>query len=186
MRHFLFLLVVIVTPVCLNAQNYKHEFAASYGFLSNSHIYDILSHSIGGRNEETGRSSFTNRHFFGPLSLEYYNRASRLWSFGVTGVLFDINAIAVHNNEKACIINTTLLAGAKLHWLNRQSFNMYSKLGIGVSLSGAKETSVPFILPNFQLSLLGMEVMFSRHVGIFAEAGVGEQGIIHGGMCLKK
>ena len=46
-------------------------------------------------------------------------------------------------------------------------------------------SSIPVVLPNFQLSLLGMEVMFTRQFGIFAEAGVGEQGIVHGGMCFK-
>ena len=184
-RCFIILLITIASSSCLKAQDYKHEFSASYGIISNSYIYDTFTRRIGGRNEETGQVYYTGRHFFGPLSIEYYNRTSHFWSFGVTGVLFDIYAIAVHNNQKARIINATLLAGTKLHWLNTRYFNMYSKLGIGISLSGAKETSIPFILPNFQLFPLGIEVMFCRQVGIFAEAGIGEQGIIHGGMCFK-
>ena len=60
-----------------------------------------------------------------------------------------------------------------------------TSIAIGITISAAKETSIPIVLPNFQLSLLGMEVMFTRQFGIFAEAGIGEQGIVHGGMCFK-
>ncbi len=184
-RYTIAFLVLSVLPLSLPAQNYKHEFSVSYGMLSNSLFYDTLSGSIGGRNQETGQVNYSGRHFWGPLSFEYNNRVSRLWSFGVTGVLFDINADVTYTDKKAEIINATIMAGTKLHWLNSKYFNMYSKLAIGIALSGAKETSIPVVLPNFQLSLLGMEIMFTRQFGIFAEAGVGEQGIFHGGMCFK-
>lgn len=176
---------LFVLPLSLNAQDYKYEFSVSYGMLSNSLFYDTLSGSIGGRNQETGQSRYGDNRFIGPLSFEYYNRATRLWSFGVTGVLFDINADVTYTDKIAEIINASILAGAKMHWLNTQYFNMYSKFAIGIAVSAAKETSIPIVLPNFQLSLLGMEVMFTRQFGIFAEAGVGEQGIVHGGMCFK-
>lgn len=91
---------LFVLPLSLNAQDYKHEVAVSHGAYSNSFIYDTMTGRIGGRDAITGQVNYSGRHFLGPLSFEYNNRVSRLWSFGVTGVLFDINADVTYTDKK--------------------------------------------------------------------------------------
>ena len=183
-RIILSILIISAIPLSLDAQDYKHEFLASYGVYPNSLFYYNI-HCFSGYSSSGKTGYYSNKHLLGPLSFDYYNRTSRLWSFGFSGVFSDTCVDITGTDRKAWILNSTLLAGTKLHWLNTKYLNMYSKLALGVALSIYKEIDVPFVLPNFQLSLLGMEVMFTRQFGIFAEAGVGEQGIVHGGMCFK-
>ena len=178
------LLGLLLIPLSLSAQDYRHEFSVSYGVCPNSLFYYNI-HCFSGYSSTGKTGYYSNKHLFGPLSFDYYKRTSRLWSFGFSGVFSDTRVDITGTDRKAWILNSTLLAGTKLHWLNTKYLNMYSKLALGVALSIYKEIDVPFVLPNFQLSLLGMEVMFTRQFGIFAEAGVGEQGIVHGGMCFK-
>lgn len=174
---------LFVLPLSLNAQDYKQEFSVSYGAYSSSIIYHVFVHEM--FNDSDPLRDARNDWALGPVSIEYYRRVSPLWSFGAIGANSDLFYDVYYNGEKrqdVRVYNFTAMAAAKLHWLNGQHFNMYSKAALGVLLKNAGPS---IVLPNFQLSLLGMEVMFTRQFGIFVEAGIGEQGIVHGGMCFK-
>ena len=174
---------IILLPISLCAQDYKHEISLSYGFMPASSIYDVLSNDFGSKPE----THLGDEIMLGPLSLEYYYHLSPIWSVGVTGVY---SRLEYNLYEKNAVYNkwanhATLLVGAKAHWIRGNVFKMYSKAAIGATYSIVNQhMKVPALLPNFQLSLLGFNVMFCPQLGMFAELGIGEQGILHGGINL--
>ncbi len=81
----------------------------------------------------------------------------------------------------------TLMGTGKFDWFRTRSdiFGMYSKVGLGVMMLGAKtvEDDAPYethFLPTFHASLIGMEV--GRGFSGFMELGVGMQGIFQFGI----
>ena len=170
----LFVILAIMMPLALNAQNYKHEISVSYGIVSRSNILDVM-------NTGTVDSKFTNFQavgsLVGPVSVEYYNRVSSFVSLGLTGVyskieadFFDQNKTSYHTRGT----HYTVMPGLKLHWIRTDGFNLYSKGCIGASYNKDRENknSVMF---NFQVSPVGIE--FGTHFCVFSELGYGEQGI---------
>lgn len=175
--------VLLLLPISLCAQDYKHEVSVSYGFMPSSFIYDVLSNDFGSYPDKR----IGDDKMLGPMSLEYYNRLSPVWSIGVTGVYsrLDYNLYEKDAVYNKCANHVTVLVGAKAHWLRGDVFRMYSKAAIGATYSIVNQyMKVPVLLPNFQLSLLGFNVMFCPQLGMFAELGIGEQGILHGGINL--
>ena len=86
------------------------------------------------------------------------------------------------------------MPAVKFNWLRKANWGMYSKVAIGASLAnsskedynengkltGQKENTNDVFF-NFHASLLGVEAG-NQHVRGFAELGLGEQGIILGGV----
>lgn len=77
-----------------------------------------------------------------------------------------------------------LMANVRYQWYNRGSLILYSHVGIGVLVeyySPSWEDSYNRTNMAFQLSPLGAQYDLSPHIGIFAEAGFGVQGVIKAG-----
>ena len=182
-RSLSLIVLLLMLSVVLRAQDYKHGISISCGTkLSVTNLYDGFRYY----HYEGGDPFYKNNNCIVPCSVEYYLRPFHFWSFGLTGV-FSYSECDIRNSgQKGLVSHCTLLAGAKCHWLNSNIVNLFSKLSVGASLCHQNKNmgGESYVLPNFQLSLIGMEVMFTRHFGIFAEAGAGEQGIVHGGVTL--
>ena len=186
MRKFLIVVLAIMLHTIVAAQDYSREYNVSYGAYAASTIYHAFVYET--FTDSDPDRSVGNDWALGPLSFEYYRRVSRLWSLGAIGVNSNLFYDVFYNREKRYgvqSVHLTGLAAAKLHWLNKDHFTMYSKAAVGISFNSVRPYDMPFVLPNFQLSLLGMEYLFSSRHGIFVEFGAGEQGIFHGGISYK-
>lgn len=174
----------------------RHEVSISYGGIPNSIWIDLLTDVIpaifGEKHEK--------EHYVGPIGLEYYYHTSPLVGVGAVAVFATNNLDARSQNVlKSHQIKSyyTLMPAVKFNWLRKTNWGMYSKVAIGASLAnfskqdynesgkltGSKESSNDVFF-NFHASLLGVEAG-GQHVRGFAELGVGEQGIILGGVRYK-
>ena len=171
----------------------RHEISVSYGTVPNSTWIDVLTDVIPAIFGETHEKE----RYVGPIGLEYYYHTSPLVGVGAV-------AVFATNNEDAYskeVLKShqaksyyTLMPAVKFNWLRKAKWGMYSKVAIGASLAsfskqdynesgkltGKKETSNDVFF-NFHASLLGVEAG-GQNVRGFAELGLGEQGIILGGV----
>lgn len=169
----------------------RNELAVGYGVASTSNVLDVfvdvVSAMFGAR--------YQNERFIGPFSAEYFYHVSPLVGVGGIGV-FNHHTQDVLQDEQVTGKRTsnyfTVLPAVKFNWLRKQSWGMYSKLGVGYTRAEAKTTgndpsgtytkeSTSSNLFNFHVSLVGFEAG-NRSVRGFAELGFGEQGVIHGGI----
>lgn len=177
-----FVLLALLMPFALNAQDYRHEISVSYGLLSFSNIYDMASAFP--ENSKFDKLDAV-ASLVGPVSIEYYNRVSNWFSLGLTGVYSSIEGDVVDNNKTSYHIrgrHITAMPGIKLHWLRTSGFNMYSKACIGASFNKDRENKNS-VMMNFQLSPVGIE--FGTHFCVFGELGFGEQGVLNLGLRAK-
>ena len=198
----LFGILAISAMVCMPAlaqdetTEPRQEISISYGAVPNSIWIDVLTDVFPAMFGET----HNNEHYVGPIGLEYYYHTSPLVGVGAVAVVATNNEDAYSKEVlKAHHIRSyyTLMPAVKFNWLRKNKWGMYSKVAIGATLSassnqaynengkltGNKETSNDVFF-NFQASLLGVEVG-GQHVRGFAELGIGEQGIILGGVRYK-
>lgn len=174
----------------------RHEISISYGAIPNSIWIDIFSDAfpaIFGEKHEKER-------YVGPIGLEYYYHTSPLIGVGAVAVFATNNQDARIKEElKSHKIRSyyTLMPAVKFNWLRKTNWGMYSKVAIGASLTNAsqedynesgkltgKKETTNEVFFNFHASLLGVEAG-NQHVRGFAELGIGEQGIILGGVRYK-
>ena len=174
----------------------RHEISISYGAVPNSIWIDVLCDAI--------PAIFGEKHekerYVGPIGLEYYYHTSPLVGVGAVAVFATNNQDArVQDVLKSHQIRSyyTLMPAVKFNWLRKAKWGMYSKVAIGASLAnsskedynengkltGKKETTNDVFF-NFHASLLGVEAG-GQQVRGFAELGIGEQGIILGGVRYK-
>ena len=185
--------------LCVPAQaqeETRHEIGVSYGAVPNSIWIDALTDV----NPAMFGHKYENKSYVGPIGFEYYYHTSRLVGVGAIAV-FATNSEDVYYKENySCHRNKsyyTLMPAVKFNWLRKAKWGMYSKVGIGATLSHFKdvdnndndtpqgeEGSTNDVIFNFQASLLGVEVG-GQQVRGFAELGIGEQGIILGGVRYK-
>ena len=163
-----------------------NEIGVSYGFGSNSILIDvfvdILSAIAGARYESS--------YLVGPVGVEYFRGTGGIVSYG--GIL-----TGVRNVDKAMVDGVqsgtrsvnylTLMPALKFGWIRKDTWGMYSKLGVGGTLRTSREAgNSPEVtvhtdcFVNFQASLIGFE--FGRDVRGFVEGGWGEQGIVLAGL----
>jgi hypothetical protein len=158
-----------------------------------------------------GNYTYGDEHYIPSISAEYYYHVNDMIGIGgfvaFNGVNRDMfvewtnNLNGNHFKEKtgeANHFNLSIIPTAKFDWLRTKYFGMYSKLGLGVSLmfetqkddqdsqGGKKATdySRTTVIPNLQASLLGIE-FGSENLRGFTELGLGEQGILLGGIKCK-
>ena len=177
-----FVLLALLMPFALNAQDYRHEISVSYGLLSYSNIYDMTSAFPENSNFDKLDAVGS---LVGPVSLEYYNRISNWFSLGLTGVYSSIECDVIDNNKTSYHIrgrHITAMPGIKLHWLRTSGFNMYSKACIGASFNKDRENKNS-VMMNFQVSPVGIE--FGTRFCVFGELGFGEQGVLNLGLRAK-
>ena len=158
----------------------------------------------------TGSSSYGDEKYLPNISVEYYYHVSKAIALGgfmaFNGLDRDVygewrNNESGHNSKtkigEASRRNLSFVPTAKFDWLRKKYFGMYSKVGLGVSFmfenqkddgsnDGAdfKEVDKTSIIPNIQVSLLGLEGGSENFRG-FVELGVGEQGIVLAGLKYK-
>ena len=77
----------------------------------------------------------------------------------------------------------TVMSAVKYNWKNTRYFSMYSKIAAGLTIKtehGRDNHDNSQVAFNFQITGFGVE--FGKTLRVFAEAGLGEQGIILGGL----
>lgn len=154
----------------------------------------------------TGYYKYGEESYIPTVSLEYFRRVSKVVAIGgfvaFNGLNRDMlltwkdNSTGKKTEKKtgeARRRNFSILPTAKFDWFRKHYFGMYSKVGIGISImnetqkddmKGGTDFSDTSVIPNYQLTLLGMEGGSSR-LRLFAELGTGEQGIILAGVRAK-
>ncbi|MBR4828681.1 MAG: hypothetical protein IKZ92_02640 [Muribaculaceae bacterium] len=195
-------ILAIVAMVCAPAQAQnevaepRHEIGVSYGAVPNSIWIDALTDII----PAMFGHKYENTSYVGPIGLEYYYHTSKLVGVGAIAVLATNSEDVYYKEEYCCHRNKsyyTLMPAIKFNWLRKAKWGMYSKVGIGATLSHFKDGdnndnetpqgevgSTNDVIFNFQASLLGVEVG-GQQVRGFAELGIGEQGIILAGVRYK-
>lgn len=174
----------------------RHEISLSYGAVPNSIWIDALTDIV----PAMFGHKYKSTSYVGPIGLEYYYHTSPLVGVGAIAV-FATNGEDEYYKEELCSHRNrsyyTLMPAVKFNWLRKAKWGMYSKVGLGATLSHFKdedkgETATPQgevgstneVIFNFQASLLGVEVG-GQQVRGFAELGIGEQGVVLGGVRFK-
>ena len=154
----------------------------------------------------TGNYTYGSKSSIPTISVEYYYHVNKVVGLGgffaFNGTSCDMycnwydNINGVNHSEKTGLAkyrNMSIIPTAKFDWLRKKYFGMYSKLGFGASLlhesqkdddSAGTDFSENTIIPNIQLSLLGME-FGSENIRGMVELGCGEQGLFLAGLKYK-
>lgn len=180
---------VLLAAMNANAQrgydDTKHEWAISYGMMSNSQWIDLFAEVAIMENGTT----FSNEDFVGAYSIEYLHRFSNWLSagcgftFGQSRMDFtsqaDVAREGVMTNRYYSLMPTV-----KFDWLRTGHFGMYSKLAVGYTFrtigidyddASREDVTDKTSHLNWQISPLGVEAGGTKLRG-FIEAGIGEQG----------
>lgn len=78
-----------------------------------------------------------------------------------------------------------LMANVRYEWYARGGLLLYSHVGVGALVeyfSPSWEDSYNRTNMAFQVSPIGVQYDFGKHVGVFAEAGYGVQGVVKAGV----
>ena len=181
----------------------RHEIGLSYGVLPNSEVITAFVDIFAGLSKAViegmfgagEKTSYDNTVYVGPLTAEYFYNTSRVVGVGGMFISSYETSDVMHDGAKVGSRNRncySLMPAVKLNWFRKPVWGMYSKIGAGVSVfhwrehahnpdndKSAADSDGPVIF-NFQLSAAGIEV--GRKVRGYAEVGVGEQGLISGGI----
>lgn len=185
--------------------------AANSSILNTLSDFDVLSAEVittaimtGGH--AVGYTSYEDDKEIPAISAEYFYHINKTVGLGA------IAAFNSLTNDMYCNIqvgdrtskekigdakrtNFSIMPAAKFDWLRKKNFGMYSKVAVGVTFMSEKQTvkndnnekevdSQTRVVPNFQLSLLGLEAGSEKLRG-FVELGMGEQGIAQAGVRVK-
>lgn len=173
-KSLLILAFALVACVSVNAQNeWKNEIAISYGFGS---FTDMNSSYLGG--------IFTGKQtsYIGAFGVEYFRRPLPALGVGFVGTF---STCKWSDNSNARSKYFAIMPAVKYNWLNRNHFEMYSKLAIGVLIgresdAGTHKTKATFA---WQATAVGAE--FGSAFRGFLELGFGEQGTLVAGVRYK-
>lgn len=173
--------MILFAPSYLDAHGYKREISVSYGLMPASNIY------ISRINDFRNNPDYESVLHFGPLSAEYYVRESSFWSMGCIGILAGskCRVAPLVGYGKRLSTQLTFMAAGKRHWIDNGGFGFYSKAAIGLSMNAVCHLKAPIIMPNFQISPVGLDFRFTPSFSSFLEIGAGEQGVIHAGLSFK-
>lgn len=154
----------------------------------------------------TGYYNYGDAKYIPTITAEYYYHVNKYIGLGgvvaFNGLNRDMyvnwtnNVNGTHHKEKsgeATRRNLSIIPGAKIDWLRKKHFGLYSKAGVGITFmyehqkddeQGGLDYSDTTVIPNLNLSLLGMEAGSEALRG-FVEMGFGEQGILLAGVKYK-
>ncbi len=198
MRKFLVMVAVaLMATMSVNAQNeeLRHEVSVAYGGPSLSQFGSGLGEGLG---LAFTNSEYDDGNIFGPISAEYFYHPNnpRLAVGGIiTYSKWDSDVLRRSNhNDKLGERNRNYLSvmpGIKWYWVNKNSFGFYSKAAAGPMFVFCKSEdyeSNKSLTQNgtyflFQCSPIGIE--FGGKFRGFAEIGLGEQGVLLGGLRYK-
>lgn len=191
MKKFLVMVAAAMMAVVnVNAQNeLKHEVGVFYGVGSASDILSVITSSI-------SAAAGDQSSFWGPIGVEYYYHTSPVVAFGAVAEYASCKA-EDEKTRKDDLTESfiTVMPSVKFNWLRKSHFGMYSALSAGVMFisvscnDNAKasdphakdETLTSFM---FQATALGLEFGGEQFRG-FAEAGLGEKGLLCAGLRYK-
>ena len=189
---FLMTALAVSAILCVPAQaqeETRHEVGISYGAVPNSiwldSFGDVISSIFGEKYEQDA--------YVGPIGIEYFYHTSPLIGIGAVATFVNNKEDGIRDNQVISKISSsyyTLMPAVKFNWLRRDKWGMYSKLAIGATYRDYSKTHEQEkatdneVLFNFQVSVLGVEAG-GQHVRGFAELGIGEQGVILGGVRYK-
>ena len=189
---FLMAALAVSAILCVPAQaqeETRHEVGISYGAVPNSiwldAFGDVISSIFGEKYEQDA--------YVGPIGIEYFYHTSPLIGIGAVATFVNNKEDGIRDNQVISKISSsyyTLMPAVKFNWLRRDKWGMYSKLAIGATYRDYSKTHEQEkatdneVLFNFHVSVLGVEAG-GQHVRGFAELGIGEQGVILGGVRYK-
>ena len=195
MKKFKSLLIVIVLFSLTNiacSQDYKHEFAISYGIATT----DDVSSAFGSIFEDIiddifGDSTQMDISGSGVILLTYQYHFSKIFSAGPVIGYEALKTDVTKDDQKIGSIkhNTyTLAVEGRCNYLNRPIFGMFFGLGFGVTLINSTATSNVMDVTdpnsdnhfNFHITALGFRV--GKQLGATAELGFGYRGIANLGV----
>lgn len=197
-----FLLMVVATIMATGiakAQNedLKHEIGISYG-VGLSTISDGIGHGIGsGIWDGITGHKWDNDRRFGTLAAEYFYHLDNP-KVAVGGIAtfaqYGEDVLKKSNDEKIGKRTRnyiSLMPSMKYYWLNKNYYGLYTKLAAGAMLlldnqkdyTDNEKSNSSKAYFAFQVSAIGFE--FGAKFRGFIEVGVGEQGIVLGGLKMK-
>jgi hypothetical protein len=195
---FVFAVVIMISAMGAKAQSdeFRNEIGVSYG-LGISLIGDGIGNGIGAGifDALTGRK-WTNDKQFGSLAVEYFRHLDNpRWAVGGIVTYSQCGEDVEYQNAKEgerIRKYISVMPSVKYYYVDKKSFGLYSKLGVGGMLlnwksedtkNGKTDSDSKFYL-TCQISLLGLEAG-SQNIRGFLEAGAGEQGIVLAGLRCK-
>lgn len=200
MKKILMMVVVaLMTTLNVNAQSNepRHEIGLSYG-LGASAVMDAFGYELSNAifDSASGVETKDNEQI-GTIGLEYfYHLNNPRLAVGAIVAFANYNEDVVKKNTDTKIGERTrnyftVMPAVKYDWVHKDHFALYSKVGAGIMLHNYKEKDLELNKEDkgndtffmYQLSFIGLE--FGKNVRGFFEAGVGEQGIILGGVKYK-
>ena len=171
----------------------RHEIGISYGTVPNSIWIDVFNDVI----LSMSGVKYESHSYVGPIGLEYFYHTSPLVGIGAVATFVHDKKDGQHNGQDYSKLDdsfVTFMPAVKLNWLRRNNWGLYSKLALGATYNHSSEKVNQSsdksnylddkVLFNFQASAIGVEFGSERTRG-FVEAGVGEQGILLGGLRFK-
>ncbi len=189
--------ILLCGTMSAQAQDYyetKHEIGVSVGWMATSQIISSMV-DFTGTGLTGGTVTYDNESNFPAISLEYFYHVSPAIAvggfIGYSGRTEDI-LVGGSKAGEAKRNTFSVVPTLKFDWLRKQSFGMYSKVGLGMSVmsdkqektGGSELNSDTHYHLNFQASLVGME-FGSEYFRGFAELGFGQQGILLAGLRYK-
>lgn len=167
------LLTAAMILISVSAQGRDTEVSVSYGaMLAMSHVDSY--HGNWSDITSWGTASFTIDHRF----------ADRLW-MGLSYTLSGASSDRVAPQGGGDIVWHGLMANARYEWLRTAHWTLYSHAGVGALItyySPSWRDSYNTTRMAFQANPVGAQCDFTRHIGVFAEAGYGIEGIVKIGL----
>lgn len=197
---FMMVVVALMTTLSVNAQSDepRHEIGLSYG-LGASAVFDGLGYGLGnGIFDSLSGSETKTKEDIGTIGLEYFyhlNNPRLAVGAIVAFAHYDDDIVKKKDNDIKLGERTrdyfTVMPAVKYDWVHKDHFALYSKVGAGIMIHKYDEKDFEVNNHNkgtdtffmYQVSFVGLE--FGKKVRGFFEAGVGEQGIILGGVKYK-
>ena len=191
--------VALMTTLSVNAQSNepRHEIGLSYG-LGASAVLDGLGYGLSNAvfDSFTGAEAKSNEQI-GTIGLEYFYHLNnpRLAVGAIVAVAHYTDDVMKKKTDTKIGERTrdyfTVMPAVKYDWVHKDHFALYSKAGAGIMLHNYKDKDLELNKEDksnetffmYQLSFIGLE--FGKNVRGFFEAGIGEQGIILGGVKYK-
>ena len=183
MRKFMVIAIMQIVALAASAQNddLKNEIGVYYGFDSASDIIGMYTHIF-------TFSSDDQHDFWGPIGVEYYYHTTRVVAFGAVASIAGCSWGKGNEDYSAKYI--TLMPSVKFNWLRKNYFGMYSSLSAGAMYLDHNlkdeyvkdDTSRIWFM--WQITPIGMEFGGKAFRG-FAEAGIGEKGLLCAGLRYK-
>ena len=189
MKKIFVTMCVALLSMGAQAQDYKHEVGAFYGFGSASNVLSFITSAY-------SAAAGDQSSFWGPIGVEYYYHVSPVVGIGAVAAFAGCKAEdeKTHKNDLTETF-VTVMPSVKFNWLRKEHFGMYSAVSAGVMFcsmtcndnakandpTAKDETFAEFM---FQATAVGAEFGGEQFRG-FVEAGVGEKGLLCAGLRFK-